>query len=103
MIRTVVTKARAMILNSRYSDVFWVEAINTAVYLHAQSPSRSVGSITPYEKLFGKKLEVGHLRCFGCVSYKLIPEARRRGKFAEHTRKCGFPGYVHETTKIWRL
>ena len=103
MIRTIVTKARAMILDSRLSDEFWAEAVNTAVYLHARSPSRSVDGLTPYEMLFGHKPELGYLRRFGCVAYKLIPEVQRKGKFAERAKRCGFLGYVHETTKIWRL
>ena len=103
MIRAVVTKARAMILDSRLGDESRAEAVNTAVYLHARSPSRSVGGLTPYERLFGHKPELGHLRGFGCVAYKLIPEAQRKGKFAERAKRCGFLGYVYETTKIWRL
>ena len=103
MIRTIVTKARAMILDSRLSDQFWREAVNTTVYLHARSPSRSVGGLTPYEMLFSQKPELGRLRSFDCVAYKLIPEAQRKGKFAERAKKCGLLGYVHETTKIWRL
>jgi len=103
MIPTVVTKARAMILDSCFRDEFWAEAVNTAIYLHARSSSRSVDGLTPYERLFDEKPELGHLRQFGCVAYKLIPEAQRKGKFAERAKKCGFLGYVHETTKIWRL
>jgi len=103
MIRTVVTKARALILDSCLSDEFWAEAVNTAVYLHARSPSRAVGGVTPFEKLFGEKPELGHLRRFGCAAYKLIPEAQRKGKFVERAKKCVFLGYVHETVKIWRL
>ena len=103
MIRNIVIKARAMIFDSRLSDEFWAKAVNTAVYLHAHSPSRSVGGHTPYEMLFGQKPELGHLRRFGCVAYKLIPDAQRNGKFAERAKKCGFLGYVHETTKVWRL
>ena len=77
--------------------------MNTALYLHARSPSRSVSSLTPYEKLFGVKPELGHLRRFGCAAYKIIPEAQRTGKFGERAKKCIFLGYVHETVKIWRL
>jgi hypothetical protein len=51
-----------MMIDSRVDDEFWAEAVNTAAYLHARSPSDSVGGITPYEKLLGKKSELGHLR-----------------------------------------
>jgi len=103
MICTIVTKARALILYSCLEDEFWAEAVNTAVYLHARSPSRTVGGLTPYEKLFGVNPELGHLRRVGCAAYTLIPEAQRRSKFSERAKKCVFLGYVHETVKIWRL
>lgn len=35
-------------------DVFWTEAVNTAAYLHARSPSASVEGRTPYEMLNGE-------------------------------------------------
>jgi len=92
MIRTMVTKARAMMLDSCFRDEFWAEAVNTAVYLHVRSASRSVDSLTPYQKLFDEKPELGHLCQFGCVAYKLIPEAQRKGMFAERGKEVWFPG-----------
>lgn len=103
MIRTIVTKARVLLLDSCLEDEFWAEAVNTAVYLHARSQSRSVGGFTPYEKLFGVKPELGRLRRFGCTAYKPSPEVQRAGKFAERAKKCVFLGYVHEMVKIWPL
>ena len=103
MIRTLVTKAPAMLLDSKLPDQFWAEAINTASYLHDRSPSRTTGGHTPYEKLRKKKPEISHLRRFGCPAYKLIPEEQRSGKFSERAQECIFLGYVHDTWKIWRL
>jgi len=99
----VVTKARALILDSGLSDKFWVEAVNTVVYLHTRSLSRAVGGVTPFEKLFGEKPQLGHLCRFRCAAYKLIPEAQRKRNFAERAKKCVFLRYVHEMVKIWRL
>ena len=103
MIRTIVTKARAMLLDSQLGEEFWAEAVNTAVYLHCRSPSNANQGLTPYEILYNQKPELAHLRRFGCIAYKLIPDAQRRGKFAERAKKCGFLGYVHGTSKIWCL
>ena len=64
MILAVVTKARALILDSCLSDKFWAEAVNTAVYLHARSPSRAVAGVTPFEKLFGEQPELVHCNRF---------------------------------------
>lgn len=105
MIRTLTTKARAMMLDSRLDGPFWGEAINTAACLHARTPSQSVGGRTPYEMLNGKGniAEIHHLRRFGCAAYKLIPEEVRRGKFSVRSRVCVMVDYVHETTKLWKL
>lgn len=100
MIRTIVTKARALIIDSHLSDNFWAEAVNTAVYLHIRSPSRSVNGKTPYEILYKKLPTVLHLRRFGCAAYKLIPQAQRSGKFTPRSRECIMIGYVNHTTTI---
>jgi len=103
MIRNIVTKARAMLIDSKLEDEFWAEAVSTAVYLQARTPSQSIGGTTPYDKLKGKKPELGHLRRFGCAAFKFIPKELRKGKFAERSTECIFLGYVHDTSKIWRL
>ena len=103
MIRTISTKARSMLLDSRLEDIFWAEAVNTATYLHSRSPSASLHGRTPYEVLHNTKPELQHLRRFGSAAFKLIPPEQRNGKFASHSRQCLMLGYVHDTTKIWRL
>ena len=50
MIRTIVTKAGAMLIDSKLEDDFRAEAVSTAVYLHARTPSQSIAGGTPYEK-----------------------------------------------------
>jgi len=103
MIRTIIRKARAMLIDSKLDDDFWAQAVSTALYLHARTPSQSISGATPYEKLTGKKPELGHLRRFGCAAYKFIPKELRKGKFSERSKECIFLGYVHDTGKIWRL
>ena len=93
MIGTIVTKARVMLIDSKLEDDFWAEAVSTAVYLHAHTRSQSIAGATPYEKLKGKKPELGHLRRFGCTAYKFIPKELRKGKFAERSKQCIFLGY----------
>jgi len=43
-----------------------------------------------------------HLRRFGCDAYVYVP-AQRRKKLDSRTRHCSHPGYVHNTTKLWRV
>jgi len=56
--------------------------------------------MTPYEKLFGRKLEVGHLQCFGCKAFKSLP-ASHHSKFDTRAHPLFILGYVHDSTTIW--
>jgi hypothetical protein len=67
--RTIVGVARAMLHDQGLPLFLWAEACYTAVSLQNKSPHKVVGSMTPEEAFYGKKLEVGHLRIFGCITY----------------------------------
>ena len=104
MIRTIATKGRSLLLDSKLDPELWAEAINTATYLHARSPSRVIGNKSPYEALYGDKPLLSHIRHFGCLAFKLVPEAQRtERKFGSRSKKCAMLGYVHDTSKIWKL
>jgi hypothetical protein len=114
MIRTLNTKGRCMMLDAKVPMRFWAEAIKTACYLHRRTPTSSLpankgsdsepgSTITPHEALYGTSPKLHHLRRFGCVVYKHIPKEQRSGKFSERSRPCMMLGYVHQTTKIWRI
>jgi len=105
MIRTLNAKARSMMLDANVSIIFWPEAIRTACYLHRRSPTSSLtDNRTPYEALYGTILKIGYLRRFGCRAYKHIPPIQRtEKKFGNRSSMCMMLGYVHNTTKIWRI
>jgi len=87
------------------TDKVWPEAIRTACYLHRRSPTSSLsGNQSPYEALYGTVPQIEHLRRFGCRVYKYIPPAQRtEKKFGNRSNVCMMLGYVHNTTKVWRL
>jgi transposase InsO family protein len=105
MIRTLNTKARSMMWDANVPIKFWPEAIRTACYLHRRSPTSSLsGNRSPYEALYGTAPQIEHLRRFGCRVYKHIPPAQRtEKKFGNRSSVCMMLGYVHNTTKVWRL
>jgi hypothetical protein len=104
MIRTLNTKARCMMLDAKLPMKFWAESIRTATYLHQRTPTAACSHKSPYEVLFGEKPWLDHLRRFGCTAYKYIPkEQRDHKKFGKRSRPCMMLGYVHDTTKIWRI
>ena len=79
----------------------WVEACSTAVYLQNRSPHRAVGSRTLEEAFIGRRLDIGHLRMFGCLIYSHVP-FEKRTKLEPTTKKGILMGY-NETTKGYRI
>jgi len=50
------------------------------------------------------KPTLDHLRRFGCVVWKHIPKCQRmEAKMGARAKACMILGYVHDTTKIWRI
>ena len=96
--RTLVESARSMLLDA---NLYWAEAVSTAVYLKNRCPTKAVQGMTPYEAWHGEKPRVDHFRVFGCDAYAHIPKDER-GKFDTKARKCVLLGYGEET-KGYRL
>jgi hypothetical protein len=70
--RTTVLKTRSMLAEAVLSKKFWAEAVNTATYLRSCSSMKAV-SATPEEAWTGERVNLGHLRVFGCRSFVHIP------------------------------
>jgi hypothetical protein len=87
MIRTINSKARCMLIDTKLPMRFWAEAVRTAVYLHQRTATAAGNHITPYKKLLSQKPNLDHLRRFGCTAYKYIPKDQRSDKkFGERSR-----------------
>ena len=71
----------------------FTEAVNTAVYLRNRSRTTALKEITPYERLFKKKLDVANLKVFGCISFVHVPDNQRK-KLKARSRKVGYPDGV---------
>jgi len=70
MNRTILDKARRMLLGSSLKKTFWIEVAMTAVYLINRSPTKALekGKV-PAELWYGFRPDVSKLRTFGCVAY----------------------------------
>ena len=80
---------------------FWAEAVATAVYLRNRSESSALKEdMTPYEKWYGRKPDVSHLRVFGCIAYSHIPDSRRR-KLDKKAQKCSEPSYKQNQNSFY--
>jgi hypothetical protein len=93
--RTLVECARNMMKGKNLSNAFWVEAINTAVYLKNKSPTSCLDNVTPFEALYGSKPTVHNLKVFGCKAFAHIPKENRK-KLDAKAIKCVFIGYCYE-------
>ena len=85
--------------NLHYS--FWAEASNTAVYIQNRCPHAILENTTPKEVFLGIKLDLSHLRIFGCHIYIHVPKEKRT-KLEPSGKKGIFIGYS-ETTKGYRI
>jgi transposase InsO family protein len=93
--RHIAKVARAMLNEKNLPNYFWVEAVATAIYIMNRIPTTKIHGMTPEEKFTSKKLDVSHLKVFGCITYVHIPD-EKRSKLDPKTEKCIFIGYSLE-------
>ena len=64
--RTLKEAARTMLADTEISEIYWVEAVNTACYNQNRCLINKHYDKTPYELLIGRPPSIKHLRVFGC-------------------------------------
>jgi hypothetical protein len=89
MNKTLLEKARCMLLNASLCNEFWAEAVSMACYLVNRSPSTAIGCKTPEEVFTGTPADYSNLKIFGCPAYMHVSE----GKLEPRAKKCIFLGY----------
>jgi hypothetical protein len=99
--QAIMNMARTLLKEKNLSNMFWVEVVACSVYLLNRSPTTSLKMKVPQEAWSGTKLNVAHLRTFGCIAYAHIPSELRK-KLDDKSEKCIFNGYS-ETSKACRL
>ena len=96
MNRTLVEAARSMITHAGLSNAYGAEAVATAVYLCNRMITTALKSgETPYQRWYGKKPNLQHIRVFGCMVYTHVPDNK--------AQKLRFIGYTNTATnyKVW--
>ncbi|KPJ19636.1 Retrovirus-related Pol polyprotein from transposon TNT 1-94 [Papilio machaon] len=94
--RTLVEKAKCMLLNAKLSKQFWAEAVQTAAYLLNRTPTKSLKYKTPEEMWSGTKPSVSHLHIFGCEAMVHLPKEKTK-KWDPKAKKAIFTGYCTDT------
>lgn len=101
MNRTIVEKARCMLLNSKLKKSFWTEAVLTAVYLINRIPTNALENKVPAEIWYGERPNLENLKVFGCTAYLHIPKELVSGKFESRTKECYMLGYCKNGYRLW--
>lgn len=90
--RNLLEKPRSIMLNMNVPKKFWSHGVLTAAYLINRLPSRILKLKSPLEILKKRKIDLSHLRIFGCVCYAHV-QASNRDKLDSRAVKCAFIGY----------
>jgi hypothetical protein len=81
--------------------LLWGEAAMKIVYVQNKIPHRMMKNMTPEESFSGKKLDVEHLRIFGCQVYIHVPKNKREN-FKPSGKRRVFVGYS-ESSKEYKI
>ncbi|CAJ2647569.1 unnamed protein product [Trifolium pratense] len=76
--RTIMNMVRCMLKGKHLPKELWGEAVSTATYTLNRCPTKRLDGITPEESWSGNKPSVKHLRVFGSIAYKHVPDQLRR-------------------------
>lgn len=99
--RTLVEKARAMLIDAKAPMHLWAEAVNTANYLANRSVNSAIENKTPFEKWVLRKPCLNHLHPFGSKAF-ILKKGPRGHKFAPKAIPGMFAGYS-DTSKAYRV
>jgi hypothetical protein len=83
---TIQEMARTMLMDSKLTDIFWTEEVNTTVHIQNRVMLRNNIDKNPYELWKGRPTNVKHFRVFGSKCY-IKREDGRMGKFNSRVDK----------------
>ena len=63
--RTINEIALTQNVHANAPSNLWAESVGAAVYIRKHMPMTTIG-VTPYQRFFGHKPKVDHIRIFGC-------------------------------------
>ncbi|CAL8151775.1 unnamed protein product [Prunus armeniaca] len=90
--RDLLEKTRSLMFQMNVPKKLWSQVVLTAAYLINRLPSRILGSKSPLEILKNRKIDLSHLRVFGCLCFVHV-QATQRDKFDPRATRSAFLGY----------
>ena len=92
--RTVITKARSMMIEASLPLHFWFLACKTAFFLINRSVTTTLTNHTTlFEVWFFRKPSITHLRVFGCKAFRLLRKEIRLSKYHPVSAEGVLVGY----------
>ncbi len=80
--RTIITRARSLMLQSGVPSTFWYQACLTSNFIGNRLITAALpDNKTPYEVWRFRKPSVAHLRVFGCLVHRVIRKELREDFF----------------------
>ncbi|XP_014506332.1 uncharacterized protein LOC106766088 [Vigna radiata var. radiata] len=76
--RTILNMVKCMLKSKGLPSFSWGEAVMTTTYVLNLSPTKRLNGVTPEEAWTGVKPDVKHLKIFGSLYYKHVPEQLRK-------------------------
>ncbi|QRV97832.1 Retrovirus-related Pol polyprotein from transposon TNT 1-94 [Ceratobasidium sp. AG-Ba] len=97
---TLVEGAWAQLFAQQLPRFLWQEAVSYMVYIANQSPTHTLGDITPYERFYSCKPHIGNLQEFGAGCW-VLDQSGSNGKLDVKLKKYQFTGFANNST-AWR-
>jgi hypothetical protein len=88
--RHLLEVTRAILFQNNVPNIYWSDAVLTAIYLINRLPSPKLKNISNLEILKGRKIDLDHIRVLGCTNFVHI---KRNNKFDKKIMKTIFLGY----------
>ena len=100
--QTIVNGAEAMWHHTGLSNGFWIYTVKAKLHTYNVTPIKHADYKTPKELWSGEKLNISHLRVFGCLVWVHILKQRRH-KLEPKSRAMIFVGYEpgYKGYKFW--
>ena len=98
--RTLIERARALLMQHDLPKEMWAAAMATSARLHNIVPAAR-STETPQELFLGIVPDPTRLRVFGCKAFAHVPAGQRQ-KFDARSEEGVFIGYA-ENSKAWRI
>ena len=88
----IVETGLTLLAHAHMPNTYWVDALNTAVYLINRLPTHVLNYLSPYEKLFQKSPTYDSLQVFGCACFPYLRPCNTN-KLQFRSKRCVFLGY----------